>query len=184
MFARRGFTRTSLRLIAQRAQVSIALIGHHFGNKQALYVTVCAWVAQSLSEFASKELRPAMSMPEAGTLLVAGLQRAFEEDPDLATCTRRELQEVGHAGGHPSLIAALHDEIGRALAGRGHGEDANWWASQVLYLALGPLLLEPLLVNPSSRIVRSSRDGGRATDLLVTWRQRMGPMPGEPARQG
>lgn len=184
MFARRGFARTSLRLIAQRAQVSIALIGHHFGNKQALYDTVCAWVAQSLSELASRDLHPGMSMPEAGTRLAAGLRRVLEEDADLATCTRRELHEGGLPSRHPSLIVALHDEIGRTLVGRGYGDDAPWWASHVLYLALGPLMLDSLLVNAPMRIARGGEDDRRTRDLLCAWRQRPGPFQGDPARHG
>jgi AcrR family transcriptional regulator len=173
-----------LRLIAQRAQVSIALIGHHFGNKQALYVTVCAWVAQSLSEMASRDLRAGMSMPEAGSQLAAGLQRVLEDDADLATCARRELHEGGLPSRHPSLIASLHDEIGRTLVVRGYGEDAHWWASHVLYLALGPLMLDALLVNAPVRSAGGTHEERRTKDLLGAWRRRPGTIPGDPARHG
>lgn len=189
MFARRGFSRTSLRVIAQRAQVSIALIGHHFGNKQALYISVCGWVAQTLSEHAATELRSDMSLPEAGTHLVAGLRRALEMNPDLATCAGRELRYGGQIPDHPGLVAALHGEISRVLVTRANGqvndlEEANWWASHVLYVALGPLVLEPLVTQSNATRERHPGNEACASDLLGTWRQRSGPFTDLRVRQG
>lgn len=39
-FAENGFDGTSLRMIADRAKRPLSLLGHHFGNKEGLYVEV------------------------------------------------------------------------------------------------------------------------------------------------
>jgi AcrR family transcriptional regulator len=43
-FARNGFAETNMRDVAERAQLSLPVIYHHFGSKERLYQTVCTSV--------------------------------------------------------------------------------------------------------------------------------------------
>lgn len=43
-FARNGFAETNMREVAERAQLSLPVIYHHFGSKERLYQTVCTSV--------------------------------------------------------------------------------------------------------------------------------------------
>lgn len=44
LFARNGFAETNMRDVAERAQLSLPVIYHHFGSKERLYQTVCTSV--------------------------------------------------------------------------------------------------------------------------------------------
>jgi AcrR family transcriptional regulator len=96
LFAERGFDRTTVRAIAERAGVNQALLFRYHGNKEALFA---AAISEEAVEFADA------SAPHR--LLEATLRRMLQTDePD--TPLFAALRSPGHAG----ALAALREEIG------------------------------------------------------------------------
>jgi AcrR family transcriptional regulator len=84
LFAKHGYAGTSIRMIARAAEVNVATLAYHFGDKDGLYTTV----VQRLHE----DLTAAFPSPEAI------LQAVLEPDGTLRTdSVVRRLIEVGWA---------------------------------------------------------------------------------------
>lgn len=63
LFARKGYDATSLRDIAEQADVALSLIDHHFGNKAALLLAVCQRIAAWTKEQRKVRLRAIAGAP-------------------------------------------------------------------------------------------------------------------------
>ncbi|HLU96030.1 MAG TPA: TetR/AcrR family transcriptional regulator [Thermobifida alba] len=146
LFARQGFAGTSLRVIAAEAGVSHALVRHHFGSKEGLRAAVDEDVLDSFDA-----LMDGVEAAEGAEGLLAAFGAAsaqvFGSDDIRREYLRRVLLEGGEAGA--ALFARLLEGVRSRLAElRGAGEDGetdHWAPYQVLFLILGPMLLEPVM---------------------------------------
>jgi AcrR family transcriptional regulator len=148
LFAEQGVAATSLRAVAQAAGVSPALIIHHFGSKAGLRRAVDDAVTDAFREqFAhvDPESSPDVFSARAGEAFAA----VVGANSILRRYLRRSVLEASPDG------AALLDRL-LAWTTRGldaferdgalrPGTDPTWRPYQVLFVMLGPLLLEPLL---------------------------------------
>lgn len=147
-FAVRGIAATTLRAIAETAEVSIGLVQHHFRTKEALTAAVNQYVLQVVGEAleptARREER-SDKLDDAGrrlTLLMA-------ERPDVITYLGRALAEGGAFG---SVIFA-----GLAGISAGQGDqflqqenvrpdlDLDWGVLNPLILRVGAIILHPYI---------------------------------------
>jgi AcrR family transcriptional regulator len=147
-FAAHGVAATSLRAIAEDAGTSAALVVHHFGSKDGLVRAVDdAAVAKFRTglEAIGTDTNPETVAASFGAVferIIGGdpvmrayLRRALLQDEPASTALLDEMLEVTRAG------LAMLDESGglRPVA------DDRWRPFQVLFIALGSMLLEPLL---------------------------------------
>jgi AcrR family transcriptional regulator len=147
LFAERGYEATSTRAVAVAADVSSALVTHHFGSKEGLRAAV---EQEVLSTFNSA-LSQLDSHNEPSELLSAlgGLSaRLFGEDPIRRAYLRRALLEQGPTSSmlFERLLNGARRELERleSIGSRlREGADTTWAPYQLLFLILGPLLLEP-----------------------------------------
>ncbi|TDC77003.1 TetR/AcrR family transcriptional regulator [Actinomadura sp. 7K507] len=148
LFAQDGFDAVSIRAVAAEAEVSYALVRHHFGTKEGLREAVEEHVLRSLGE-AMDELdrdRPPGDLVAAlGTVSA----RLFGADPDIRGYLRRVLTDGGETGAtvFTRLLNGTRQELERLReAGILRADaDPEWAPYQVLFLILGPLLLEPAI---------------------------------------
>jgi AcrR family transcriptional regulator len=148
LFARDGFDAVSIRAVAAEAQVSYALVRHHFGSKAGLRQQVDDYVVRSLGE-AMGELDRDRPLDDLVAAIGVVSARMFGADPDLRGYLRRVLLEGGQAGAavFARLLEGTRRELDRLKAKGLLREDADpdWAPYQVLFLILGPLLLEPVI---------------------------------------
>jgi len=147
-FAAHGVEGTSLRAIAEDAGTSAALVVHHFGSKQGLVRAVddaaVASFRAALDEVAPDQDPDALSddfgrvferLIGGDAVMRAYLRRALLQDEPASTALLDEMLEVTRAG-----LDAL-DRTGGLRA----ETDPQWRPYQTLFIALGSMLLEPLL---------------------------------------
>ncbi len=147
-FAADGVAATSLRAIAEDAGTSAALVVHHFGSKEGLVRAVDdAAVAtfRAALESVSTDGPPGALSASFGAVF----ERVIGGDPVMRAYLRRALLQDDPGG------SALLDEMlavtreGLALLEEAGGlrpvVDDRWRAYQVLFIALGSMLFEPLL---------------------------------------
>lgn len=147
VFGEHGIDATSLREVARVAEVSPALIVHHFGSKQGLIAAV--------DEAALLEFGAAYGSEETATGRGLLRQRAEEtaqvmrERPDVCTYLGRALVEAtpGSAGLFQAMIEGGRKEIDLmeekgALRG---DADPLWATLQHFFLIWAPLSFLPLL---------------------------------------
>ena len=95
LFAQKGIDGVRLREIAERAEMSVPLLCHHFGDKETLYAAV---IDRSMERFAALGwgvLRAAGSFRERLDVLVSGLIDLLASDPVATTLLHRELVDGG-----------------------------------------------------------------------------------------
>ncbi|MGW4800333.1 TetR/AcrR family transcriptional regulator [Nonomuraea sp. NPDC004297] len=148
MFAEQGFEAATTRGIAAQAGVSPALLRHHFGSKQGLREEVDREVSRALGE-ALQEVGAELESGDLVAALGEVSARLFGADPHLRGYLRRVLLEDSDTSSRlfDRLLAGTRAELDR-LGGLGalrSDADPVWAAYQVLFLILGPLLLEPVL---------------------------------------
>ncbi len=147
LFGERGIAATSLREVAKAAQVSPALIVHHFGGKEGLIAAV--------DEDALLEFGAAYGSEESASGLdllhqrAAQTARVMRERPDVCAYLGRALVEAtpGSAGLFQVMIAGGRKEID-VLAERGAlrpDADPLWATLQHFFLIWAPLSFLPLL---------------------------------------
>lgn len=73
LFGRHGFAKTTVKMIAERADVAFGLVAHYFGNKDSLFVQAGKDMASSLFEAVSQEAQTA----ETGLEAVRGYMRRY-----------------------------------------------------------------------------------------------------------
>lgn len=151
LFATRGCAQTPLRLIAEKALVSLALISHHFGTKHELreavekYIVAC--FEKAIEDVAPSAMR--RSDAEAMRQLVESLERVLDTRPEIRSYIRRAASETYTTAGGTALIDALIKMTQGALLrmSLGGGErDGAWQPLQLFLLVFGPTLLEPALL--------------------------------------
>lgn len=147
-FAVRGIAATTLRAIAETAEVSLGLVQHHFRTKAALTAAVDQYVLQVVSE----ALEPTrMPEPPSDGLNAAGrrLTGLMVERPDVMTYLGRALAEGGALGsviftGLLGISTAQRDEFSR----RNNIQpdlDPDWAALNPLILRVGAIILHPYI---------------------------------------
>jgi len=95
LFSERGFDRTTVRAIAERADVNQALLFRYFGSKDALFTAVLG-----------DEVRELLAATAPEDLLAATVERMFDDgraDPFYAAL---------RSPGHETALAALRNELG------------------------------------------------------------------------
>jgi AcrR family transcriptional regulator len=82
VIAREGYAQTSLRQIAEEAQVALSQISYHYQNKEGLLLAVVRRVANRYSEFV-QGLSPEMSPWEKGAYFIQLYQHVLTKEPEL-----------------------------------------------------------------------------------------------------
>lgn len=147
LFAEHGYAATTTRHIAAEAGVSHALLRYHFSSKRGLRDAVDEEVLGSFGRAFGTANEEGI---ESGTLAEAARAAALVFGAD--TERRRYIRRVLIDGDERAaallgrLVTGAEDEVDRLLdTGSLPEEDQRWAAYQVLFLILGPLLLEPSL---------------------------------------
>lgn len=83
VIAREGYVRTSLRQIAQEAQVAVSQISYHYENKEGLLLAVGRRVANKYYDYMQLYLKPEMTPREKGECFINLYREVLEEDSDL-----------------------------------------------------------------------------------------------------
>lgn len=148
LFAKHGFAATSTRAVAAEAGVSPGLVTHHFGSKEGLRQAVEDEVLRVFDD----ALTGLDGVDDQETRLAAlGVltARVFGADPVLRGYLRHVLLEDGNTGADffSRLLGGAQRELDRlaSLSGLRSDADPMWAPYQVLFLILGPLLLEPVM---------------------------------------
>ncbi|MGI5416639.1 AcrR family transcriptional regulator [Actinomadura luteofluorescens] len=148
LFAERGYKATTTREIATEAGVSHALLRYHFSSKEGLRDAVDENVLGGFERAFASARDEGL---ESGTLAEAGRAAAlmFGADEERRRYIRRVLVDGDERAAAllGRLVEGARREVDRLLAGPGAppAEDRRWAPYQVLFLILGPLLLEPAL---------------------------------------
>ena len=147
LFGERGIDATSLREVAKVAEVSPALVVHHFGGKEGL---VAAVDEAALREFGAA-YEPDEATKETDLLHQRASQtaRVMRERPDVCAYLGRALVEgtPGSAGLFGAMIQGGMAEIDTLAEKGALREDADrlWATLQHFFLIWAPLSFMPLL---------------------------------------
>ncbi|MCW2661776.1 MAG: hypothetical protein JWP83_2928 [Mycobacterium sp.] len=147
-FAVRGVAATSLRTVAETAEVSIGLVQHHFRTKAALTAAVDQYVLQVVGEALEPTTLPE---PPSDLLNEAGrrLTALMVERPDLMTYLGRALAEGGALGsviftGLVGISAGQRDQF--VQQGNLRPDlDPDWAVLNPLILRIGAIILHPYI---------------------------------------
>lgn len=147
LFASRGRTGTSLRMVADRARVSPSLVLHHFGKKAGLEAAVMAYVVHSLEDAVHLALD---GLKGGGGIepLVSSISALLQAQPSTSNFIRRSFCDVPDDG-----VSPLHDQLRAMLRTLlfemeqrrlvGSAKDRDWRAAQVMVLLFATLVLRP-----------------------------------------
>lgn len=145
LFAEQGFDATSTRQVATEAGVSHALLRYHFSSKAGLRDAVDEDVLGAFGRaFADVRGKSTStdSLPAAGEAAA----RVFGADRERRRYVRRVLVDGTERGAvlFERLLSGADRELDRLLDPQAPlaDQDHRWAAYQVLFLVLGPLLLE------------------------------------------
>lgn len=83
IIAREGYAQTSLRQIAQEANVAVSQISYHYQNKQGLLLAVVRRVAHKYYHYMQASIEPEMLPREKGECFIRLYQEVLAEEPDL-----------------------------------------------------------------------------------------------------
>lgn len=149
LFAERGFDGTTVRAIAEAAEVSPALIIHHYGSKERLRDAVDAYVVAQIEElvagFAVSDapLEQQFAEPEAD------FRAIFTSQPELGDYIRRLFFDGDEAGVRIlHRFAEMAREFSRSFEERGlmrEAEDPVMRDLQLIVLDIAVVLFRPLL---------------------------------------
>lgn len=150
LFGADGYAQTSLRSIAHKARVSLALIAHHFGSKHQLRHAVDAWVVDTFEKVARDvaRLHGGRSSEERCRSFADAVGGILEAKPEVRAYLRRMIVVDGGPNG-AALLASLLAIARSVVAEPPHRQDGEQDLSrrslQWMLLMLGPSLLEPVL---------------------------------------
>ena len=82
IIARQGYASTSLRQIAEEAQVALSQISYHYENKEGLLLALARRVAERYSHFA-QAVDPGMTHLEKGAFFIKHYQNVITNEPEL-----------------------------------------------------------------------------------------------------
>ncbi|MGB3986036.1 MAG: TetR/AcrR family transcriptional regulator [Limnochordia bacterium] len=82
IMARQGYASTSLRQIAEEAQVALSQISYHYENKEGLLLALARRVAERYSDFA-QAVDPSMTHLEKGAFFIKHYQNVITNEPEL-----------------------------------------------------------------------------------------------------
>jgi len=142
-FGARGVAATSLREIAEAANVSIGLVQHHFGTKAGLIDAVDAYVMEVLrTRLAGRPIAPGMeSINDFGQLVVS----LISEHIDILDYLSRAYIDGSPVGLRTfDALVAMGDARWEQRAQQGlvtEGLDRRWATLNPLLLVLGALLM-------------------------------------------
>lgn len=146
--AKNGIAATSMRTVAEAAEVSIGLVQHYFHTKTALIAAVDRHVVQVVGQAldaAPPPDGPGDALAEAGRRLTA----LMAEQPDVIAYVGRALAEGGQIGtvifdGLISISAAQRDQFIEQRMTR-PDLDREWAALNPLILRVGAVILRPYI---------------------------------------
>jgi AcrR family transcriptional regulator len=142
LFAELGFERTTVRAVATRAGVDVALIYHHFGSKDALLAAALA-----VPDRAQPGLRPVPpGTPDPGRAVAAAVLGTWESDPSLreqALAMIRTALSHEHAA---RRLQELHRTTVLALVAEVVAADDRDLRAALIGAQLGGLLLSRYLL--------------------------------------
>jgi AcrR family transcriptional regulator len=147
-FATQGIAATSLRMVAETAEVSIGLVQHYFGTKAALRDAVDRYVLRVVGEALEPTALPRRSadgLNEAGRRLT----HLMAENPKVMAYLGRALAEGGAFGGVifdglVGISAAQRDQFAQQGMTR-PDLDPDWAALNPLILRIGAIILRPYI---------------------------------------
>jgi TetR/AcrR family transcriptional regulator, regulator of cefoperazone and chloramphenicol sensitivity len=149
LFAKKGFAATSMRMVAQKAGVSPALIAHHYGSKDGLRSAVDQAVLHAFgTEFEAVEVKGPST--EIAMRFGHAVNKVVIHNQDVRGYIRRSFLDDALSG-RSNLLDALLEMVARTLdkmqaAGMlRQAEDTTWRAMQVLLVVFGPTIFEPAL---------------------------------------
>ncbi len=105
-FASTGFAETSVKTIAQQADVNPALIHYHFGSKEALYREALRDGIASLTRRVSSRIDVGIPPEETLLLYLTHLMEALRCEPDIAGLLRQDLGRGGRVAREAIEMAA------------------------------------------------------------------------------
>lgn len=108
LFAERGFERTTMRAVAEAAEVDPALIHHYFGNKEGLLAAALVLPVDPAAVLAGLEADP----DRAGTELVRRIVGVWESQPEVR---ERMLALLRTGMSHPVATAQVRDVLGSTI---------------------------------------------------------------------
>jgi AcrR family transcriptional regulator len=150
MFAEDGFETVSTERIATAAGVSPAVVTHHFGAEDGLRAEVDEHVLRSFTAALERAYAdPALSDGDLFVSLSRVTAQLFGTDVVIRGYLRQVIVEGGPAGTALAgrLLDGVRIQLDR-LAARGRlnpSADLGWAPLQILFLLLGPMLMEPVL---------------------------------------
>lgn len=147
LFSTKGFAGSSLRRIAQRAGVSLALIGHHYGGKAQLRDVVESWIIQLLAQGADPAAERGTSLEGTANAVARRLESVLESEPDVCAYLRRAVLDDGR-GDDSQVLALLFSHVQERLAGycsNASEAELHQWTSQLCTRVLGPIVIAPIL---------------------------------------
>jgi AcrR family transcriptional regulator len=83
VIGREGYAQTTLRQIAEEAQVALSQISYHYQNKEGLLLAVVKRVARRHFEYMHNYLKPEMSPREKGTCFIQLYREVLMKEPEL-----------------------------------------------------------------------------------------------------
>jgi TetR/AcrR family transcriptional regulator, regulator of cefoperazone and chloramphenicol sensitivity len=147
-FSTHGIVATSLRMVAEAAEVSIGLVQHYFGTKASLRDAVDQYVLRVVSEALEATALPG---PPADGLDEAGrrLTTLMAEKPEVMAYLGHALAEGGAFGsvifdGLLAISAAQRDQFTQQGMAR-PDLDPDWAALNPLILRVGAIILRPYI---------------------------------------